>query len=64
MRLQNSDIGAASVNNLGETGFSNVGAVVGASAYEEARIFLEIHPSGWFWAVPELELKVRLQSLH
>ena len=27
---------------------SNIGAVVGASAHEEAQQYREIHPSGWF----------------
>ena len=34
--------------NIGHSGMSNVGAVVGASAHEEAQQYREIHPSGWF----------------
>ncbi len=35
-------------SSVGQFGFSNVGAVVGASAHQEAQQFREIHPTGWF----------------
>jgi len=38
----------AAKSNIGHSGFSNVGAVVGASAHGEARVFREKHPTGWF----------------
>ncbi len=34
--------------SIGTSGFSNVGAVVGASAHQEAQQYREIHPTGWF----------------
>ena len=34
--------------NVGQSGMSNIGAVVGASAHAEAQQYREIHPSGWF----------------
>ncbi len=34
--------------SIGVSGFSNVGAVVGASAHQEAQQYREIHPTGWF----------------
>jgi orotidine-5'-phosphate decarboxylase len=35
-------------DNIGTSGMSNIGAVVGASAHTEAQQFREIHPTGWF----------------
>lgn len=35
-------------DNIGISGMSNIGAVVGASAHEEAQLYREIHPTGWF----------------
>ena len=35
-------------SSVGSSGFSNVGAVVGASAHLEAHQYREIHPTGWF----------------
>ena len=35
-------------SNIGHSGMSNIGAVVGASAHEEAQRYRKIHPSGWF----------------
>ncbi len=35
-------------DNVGTSGMSNIGAVVGASAHEEAQLYREIHPTGWF----------------
>ena len=41
-------LAAMSEDNIGKSGMSNIGAVVGASAHEEAQQYREIHPSGWF----------------
>lgn len=35
-------------SNIGVSGFSNIGAVVGASAHQEAKILRKKHPTGWF----------------
>jgi len=37
-----------SKSSIGTSGFSNVGAVVGASAHLEAQQYREIHSTGWF----------------